>query len=110
MKLLINLLASTLAVYISAYIVPGIHLDFVTAGVTAIVLGALNMFVKPIIVFLTLPINILTIGLFTLVINTALVVVASYIVPGFVISSFLSAFLFSVVLSVVNSFMNVLKK
>ena len=66
------------------------------------VLGAINAFIKPVVVILTLPINILTLGLFTLVINALLVMLAARIVPGFGVAGFWSALAFAVVLSVVN--------
>ena len=106
MKLIIHLLVSTLAVLIAAYIIPGVVVaGFWNALVLAVVLGVLNTVLRPILIFLTLPLTILTLGLFTLVINTLLILLASYLVPGFIVTSFLQAFLFSIVLSLVGSFM-----
>lgn len=106
MKLIIHLLVSTLAVLIAAYIIPGVGVaGFWNALVLAVVLGVLNTVLRPILIFLTLPLTILTLGLFTLVINTILILLASYLVPGFIVTSFLQAFLFSIVLSLVGSFM-----
>jgi putative membrane protein len=110
MKFFINIFASGLAVYISSLIVPGVKTDFLTAIIVGIVLGILNTFVRPILVILTLPINVLTLGLFLLVINTFLVYVASALIPAFAVGPFLSAFLFSIVLSITNSFLNLIKK
>ncbi len=107
MQILINLLVSALAVFASAYILPGVKVDsFVTAIVVAIVLGVVNAILKPILLLLTLPINMLSLGLFTFVINAVLVLLVSNVVPGFGVSSFLLALLFSIVLSVVNSFLH----
>ncbi len=107
MQFLINLLLSGLAVVISAYILPGVHVDgFVTALIVAVVLGIVNAILKPILVILTLPITILTLGLFTLVINAILVLLVSSIVPGFRVDGFVWAFIFSIILSIVNSFLN----
>ena len=106
MRLIIKLSISTIAIFVTAYIVPGVKIDsFVTAAVVAIVLGVLNIFVKPILVILTLPINILTLGLFMIVINAFLVFIASLIVPGFSLSSVLSAIIFSLIFSLANSFL-----
>lgn len=104
MSSLTKLLLNTLAVLVAAYVVPGVQISgFFAALVVAIVLSLLNTFVKPILVLLTLPITILTLGLFVLVINTLIVFFASSLVPGFAVSSFLSALLFSLVLSLVSS-------
>lgn len=111
MKIILNLLIRVLAVIITTYLVPGVNLEgWMAAIVTVVVLGLLNILVKPFVVLLTLPINIVTLGLFTFVINTAIVLLASRLVPGFSISSFWSGLLFSVVLSLVNFFLNFLKK
>lgn len=80
------------------------------ALVLAVVLGILNVFIKPIFVLLTLPINVLTLGLFTLVINAVFVLVAAKIVPGFTVDGFWWAFFFGIVLSLINSFFNTLSK
>lgn len=102
-----RLFTSTLAVIISAYLLKGITINSTkTALIAAIVLGTLNVFIKPILVLITLPINIVTLGLFTLVINVTLVMLVSYIVPGFGITSAWWALLFGLVLSLVSSFLN----
>lgn len=107
----INLIVNAIAVIISAYILPGVKVDgFLTAIVVAVVLGVVNMFIKPVLILLTLPLNILTLGLFTFVINAALVLLVSNIVPGFRIEGFLWALIFSLVLSVVSSFLYSLAK
>jgi putative membrane protein len=104
MKTFINWVISAVAIIIAAYVLPGVNVDgFLAALVLAVVLGAINAFIKPIILFLTFPINIVTLGLFTLVINAGLVILASYIVPGFSVASFWWAMLFSVVLSFVTT-------
>lgn len=104
--LFVRLLVNAIAVLVSAYIIPGVRVDtFVTALVAAVILGLLNAVAKPILVLLTLPITVLSLGLFILVINTILVLLASAVVPGFEVDSFLSALLFSLVLSVVSAFL-----
>jgi putative membrane protein len=110
-NMLIKLIVSTLAVLISAYILPGVKVDgFVTAVVVAVVLGAINMFIRPILLLLTFPLTVLSLGLFTFVINALLVLLVSSIVPGFHVESFFWALVFSLVLSLVNSFLNSMTK
>lgn len=111
MKLLISWLVATLAVVVTAYLLPGVHVaSFVAALVTALVLGIINAVIKPILVVLTLPITILTLGLFTLVINALLVLLAANIVPGFTVDGFWWAVAFSLVLSVVSWFLHQLSQ
>lgn len=111
MNFLINLLIRVLAVLISAYLLPGIHVEnFFTALVVAIVLGIINAILRPILLILTLPINILTLGLFTFVINALLILLVASIVPGFVVANFWWALLFSLILSIVSGFLHGLKK
>lgn len=111
MEVLINWLISALAILVSSYILPGVHVSgFTAALVTAVVLGVINVVIKPIILILTLPINILTLGLFTLVINAFTILLASSLVPGFRVDGFWSALIFSIVLSIVNSFLHQLRK
>lgn len=111
MKLLIKLVINTLAVTITAYILRGIELDSVlTALVVSVVLGMLNTFIKPVLLFLTLPLNILTLGLFTIVINGVLVLIVSSLVPGFMVATLVDALLFSILLSIVSAFLSLLAK
>ena len=101
---LIRLLLSALAVVICATILPGAHVDgFVMAVVVAAVLAVLNVLVKPILVILTIPITILTLGFFLLIINTLLVMLASWLIPGFEVDGFWWAFIFSIFLSLINA-------
>lgn len=103
MGLIIRILISAVAVFIASRFIPGIHVsDFGTALIVAIVLGLLNAFLKPILVFLTIPITILTLGLFYLVINVLMVYLAAYLVGGFSVSGFIAALLFSIVVSFVT--------
>ena len=104
MAILINWLLSALAIVAAAYILPGVQVEsFLTALVLAVVLGIINAILKPILVLLTLPITIVTLGLFTLIINAVLILLATLIVPGFQVDGFLWALLFSIVLSLVNA-------
>mgnify|MGYP001581895991 CR=1 FL=1 len=103
MNFIIHWFIATLAIIISAYLLPGTQIDnFFAAVVTALVLGLINAFIRPFLILLTLPINILTLGFFTLVINASLIMLTQEIVPGFHVGGFLQAFLFSVVLSIIN--------
>lgn len=102
MKIFLHWLVAAIAIGVAAYIVPGVTLTPVGALIAAVVLGALNLFIRPILVILTLPINILTLGLFSLVINAALVLLASALVPGFVVAGFWTAVLYALALSIIN--------
>ncbi len=103
MAILVNWLISALAVIISSYVLPGVHVaSFGIALISALVLGILNAFLKPLLVILTLPINILTLGLFTFVINTLVILLAARLVDGFEIDGFWWAFIFAIILSVVS--------
>ena len=104
MGILINWIISAIVIFGISYFLPGVHIaNFTTALVAALVLGIINAFIKPLLVILTLPINLLTLGLFTFVINALLILLASSIVSGFVVDGFLWALIFSIILSVVNS-------
>jgi len=90
-----------------AKIVPGIQVkSFTTALFATFVIGLINIFIKPIIGILTLPINILTLGLFTLVINAALFGLASYLVPGFSVHGILAALFGSILFSIFSVLIN----
>lgn len=104
MGLLFNWLASALIILISAYLLPGVHVEnFWTALVVAVVLGILNLLVKPLIVVLTLPITLVTLGLFLVIINALLILLAGQIVPGFEVDGFWWAVLFSILISIINT-------
>jgi len=103
MSFFLKVLISSIAVVISAYLLPGVHVkDFITALVVAFVLGLLNMLLKPILVILTIPVTILSLGLFLLVINAFIVQLAAYFVKGFLVDGFWWALLFSIILSIVT--------
>lgn len=109
MRFIIKIVGATVAVFVSAYIIPGVSVDtYVTALVVAIVLGFLNTFVKPIIVILTLPVTILTLGIFYLLINALMVIITASIVKGFQVDGVLTALLFGISVSIINSFLNIL--
>ncbi len=101
----------TFAVAITAYLLPGVRVDgFMAAAVTAVVLGVLNILVRPVLLILTIPINIMTLGLFTFVINSFIVLMAANIVPGFGVETWGTAFLFSIVLALVSWFLDALER
>jgi len=105
--MILKLLISTVSVIVAAYILPSVHVaSYSIALIVAIVLGLLNMLLKPILVLLTLPINILSLGLFTFVINALLVLLASSLINGFSVDSLFSALLFSLITSLTASFLN----
>jgi len=104
---IIHWIVSVVAILIAAYLVPGVHITLIGALVLAVVLGIFNIFLKPVLLILTLPITILTLGLFSLVINALLVMLADVLIPGFSIGGFWIALLFSVVVSIVNAFFHI---
>jgi putative membrane protein len=110
MKLFLQWAISALAIGIAAYLVPGTTVTPWGAVILAVVLGALNLLVRPVLFLLTFPITILTLGLFSLVLNALLVMLASAIVPGFAVSGFWSAFFFAIVLAVVNWVFNLWRR
>ena len=104
MKIIIHWIVSALAVLLAAYFLRGIHVTGFTAALaTALVLGLINAVLRPVLVILTLPITVVTLGLFMLVINGLLVLLAAQVVPGFSVDGFWWALAFSVVVSVLNS-------
>lgn len=103
MKLLANWILNALALFLVSRIMPGIHLEgFGSALVAVMVIGLVNALIRPVLLLLTLPINILTLGLFTLILNALMLTLASSITPGFKIDGFGSAFLSSILLSIVS--------
>ena len=94
MLLLLRWIISAAAIFVVPYIVPGVTIrDFWTALVAAVIIGLINILIKPVLLILTLPVNILSLGLFTLVINAILFWFASTIVKGFEVNGFVAAFL-----------------
>ena len=104
MKLLIRILITSGLVLLIAHFMTSVDVaDFKTAIIVAVVLGLLNIFIKPILVILTLPVTILTLGLFLFVINAVIILICSRIVGGFRVNSFWTALIFSIILSVCQS-------
>ncbi len=104
MNLLIRILITAILVMVIAHYMPGVMVaNFTTSIIVAVVLALLNLIVKPILVILTLPVTVLTLGLFLLVINAVIILLCSKLVDGFGIQSFFTALLFSIILSVCQS-------
>lgn len=103
--LFLKWLVMAVSIIVSSYLIPGVKVDgFFTALWVAFFLGIVNVSIKPILILITLPINILTLGLFTFVINALLILLASSVLKGFEVSGFWIAVLFGIVLSVINHF------
>lgn len=115
MSFIVKILISTLAVILTAFFLRGVHLDgdhhqqFFTALMVAVVLAFLNAVIKPILTILSLPITVFTLGLFLLVINAAMILLADKLVDGFHVDGFWSALWFSVILAIINSILNGMK-
>lgn len=107
MLLILKWLIMTVSVMVTAYVIPGVTVrSFMSALWVALLLGIVNMLLRPFLILITLPINILTLGLFTFVINGLIILLVSSVVKGFQVSGFWIAVLFSIVLSIVNYVMN----
>ncbi|WP_340065492.1 phage holin family protein [Ascidiimonas aurantiaca] len=104
MKYLIRILLSALAVVVLSKILPGVFVEsYLTAIIVALVLSFLNFLVKPILIILTLPVTIITLGLFLLIINALIIVFADKLIDGFTVDSIWWALLFSLLLSLFQS-------
>jgi putative membrane protein len=106
MNFLLRLIISAIVAFGLSYVLPGIHIDsFITALLVAFVLALLNGIVKPILIVLTLPITLITLGLFLFVINAFMIMLGTKLVNGFTVDGFWWALLFSILLSIVSSFL-----
>lgn len=102
MGFIVKILITGIAALLAAYILPGVQIaGFGSALILAVVLALLNAVVRPILVILTIPVTVLTLGLFLLVINAIIILLAGYLVPGFSVDGFLWALAFSLVLSLI---------
>ncbi|MFO7874582.1 MAG: phage holin family protein [Bacteroidales bacterium] len=103
MNILVKVLVSAFAVVITSYLLGGVAVaSFTTAIVVAFVLAILNALLKPVLIILTIPVTIMSMGLFLLVINAFIIQLAAHFVSGFEVDSFWWALLFSIILSVVT--------
>jgi len=111
MKFIAKIFAKAIAVILAAYMLPGIEVkDFLNAILVAVVLAFLNSVLKPILIILTIPVTILSLGLFLLVINALIILLADELVAGFLVDGFWWALLFSIVMTVIMSIFNALEK
>lgn len=100
---IIKFIVNGFAVYATAYLLSGVTVSsFKVALIVALILAALNILVKPILLLLSLPVTILTLGLFTFIIDALMVILATKLVPGFNVDSFLTAVVFSVVMTILS--------
>lgn len=107
MNFLIRILLSAIAVLATGYLLPGVNVDsFSSALILALVLSLLNVTLKPLLIIFTIPVTFLTLGLFLLVINAIIILIADYFVAGFSVSGFITALFFSIVLSIINAILN----
>ena len=104
MGFVLKVLITAAAVFVADYLLPDVHManDLKTTLVVALVLALLNSFIKPILVILTIPITIVTLGLFLLIINAIMVKLADYFVEGFAVSGWFYAIIFSLIVSIVT--------
>lgn len=105
--LVVRFLVIVFSVLLAAKLIPGVAVNGLTSALcVAIVLGVLNVTVRPILALLTLPITILTLGLFAFILNALMFWLASVVVPGFMVSGFLAALAGSLILSVISVLVN----
>ncbi len=103
-KFLVSLLVTAFAAIIASYLLPGVIIDgFLSAILVALALAILNQFVKPLLILFTIPATILTLGLFLLVINAIIILLADWMVLGFSVRNFWWALIFSFILTLVKS-------
>ncbi|AUS04828.1 phage holin family protein [Pseudotamlana carrageenivorans] len=111
MKLILKWLLTAAAVFLLANFLSGVTVDgYTTALIVSVILAVLNLFVKPILVIFTLPITILTLGLFLLVINAIIILLASNLISGFHVNGIWTAIIFSILLSILESILHSLIK
>ncbi|WP_172919871.1 phage holin family protein [Capnocytophaga canis] len=104
MKYIVSLLITSVIIFLLGNVLPGVHItDYFSAILVAFVLSILNVLVKPVLAIISIPITILTLGLFMFVINAVIILLAAQLVEGFKVNGFLGALLFSLCLSLVQS-------
>lgn len=109
MGFIIKVLITAVAAFVAAYFLPGVAIaDVKTTILVALVLALLNTFIRPILVVLTIPITIVTLGLFLLIINAILVKVADYFIDGFTVHGFVTAIFFSLIVTIVSYILSAL--
>lgn len=104
MNILLNILVSAVAVALASYLTPGVRVDgYLDAVVVAIVLAVVNSTIAPLLKFMTLPLDIVTLGLVSIIINVLMVLLVGRLVPGFSVDGFWVALIFAVILSVIST-------
>ena len=112
MNLILRFLLNGLAVLATAYLLPGVDVtDYQTALITALVLSIANIIIKPLLILFTIPITVMTLGLFLLVINAIIILLVDHFVSGFSVDGFWWALAFSLIMSIFNGIIdNILKE
>ena len=111
MNIILRFLLSGLAVLATAYLLPGVEVtDYQTALLTALALSIANILIKPLLILFTIPITVMTLGLFLLVINAIIILLVDHFVPGFTVDGFWWALGFSLIMSIFNSMVSDLLK
>ncbi|PZR40622.1 MAG: hypothetical protein DI538_03555 [Azospira oryzae] len=104
MNSILRFLLSGVAVMLAAYLLPGVHVtDYWTALLVALVLSIVNLIVRPLLILFTIPITVVTLGLFLLVINALMILLVDFLIDDFSVSGFWWALAFSLILSLFNS-------
>lgn len=105
--IIVGTFVNALALYVTAFFIPGFEIDgFTTLILSALVVGAVNTFIKPIAQILSLPLTIITFGIFALIVNTAMIALAAGFVPGWHIDDFWSAFWGAIILSITSAILS----
>lgn len=111
MKQLVKIIMGAMAVMVTEALLPGIQVDgFITGMLVALVLSLLNVLVKPLLILLTIPLTLFSMGLFLLVINAVIILLAGELVPGFQVNGFWPAFWFSLLFSIVQAMLEALNR
>jgi putative membrane protein len=107
LNILLRLIILTAGIFLAAFLVPGISVDGYGAAIkAAVLLGVLNLIAKPVLIILTLPINLLTLGLFTFILNAFILWFVGYAIAGFLVAGFFPALLGAIVISVLSIILN----
>ena len=111
MYVILRWIAFALVIRFTAWVIPGITVEnFWAALIVALVLGVINAFIKPVLQLITLPINVLTLGIFGLVLNALMLMFAGWLSPGFEVDGFLSAFIGSIIISLLSLGINMIDR
>ena len=111
MYVILRWIAFALVIMFTAWVIPGITVEnFWAALIVALVLGVINAFIKPVLQLITLPINVLTLGIFGLVLNALMLMFAGWLSPGFEVDGFLRAFIGSIIISLLSLGINMIDR